>query len=314
MKTAIDSKRLLSLDAFRGAVIAGMILVNNPGTFFATYPQLRHAAWHGWTFADWIFPFFLFIVGVAMTFSFVRRREKGDGEPKLLLQVVKRSIILFVLGLLVQGFPYISLSASRVPGTLQKIGVCYFFASLVVLKSGIKAQVYWTVGLLLSYWLIMRFIPVPGVGAGVYEPGRNFATYVDSLVFPRYVPPSQEIVAVISGVPSTLFGVLTGHWLQSTHSQEEKTAWMFVVGNLLILLGVILDMWLPINKNLWTSSYSIFMAGWALVCLAVFYWLIDVKGYKRWAAPLVIFGMNAIAVFVLDGGVVGRLLRIIKWT
>jgi predicted acyltransferase len=122
----------------------------------------------------------------------------------------------------------------------------------------------------------------------------------------------EGILSTIPAIATTLFGVLTGQWLRSTSTKEEKTAWMFVLGNVMLLMGAILDMWMPINKNLWTSSYSIFMTGWALICLSTLYWLIDVKGYKRWATPLIIYGMNAIAVFVLSG-VVGRLLTLIKW-
>jgi predicted acyltransferase len=310
-------KRLLSLDAFRGATIAGMILVNNPGTWSHIYPQLEHAAWSGWTFTDWIFPFFLFIVGVAMTFSFAKRRERGATDAQLRLNILRRGAIIFGLGLFLAGFPYYDFSIIRIPGVLQRIAVCYVIASFIVLHSGIKAQIYWIIGLLVSYWLMMEFIPVPGVGAGLYEKGRNFSAYIDSLVLSGHMWSQTKtwdpegVISTIPAIATTLFGVMTGHWLHSRRSSEEKTAWMFVAGNALLLVGAILDIWLPINKSLWTSSYSIFMAGWALVCLGVFYWLIDVKGYTRWAKPFVVYGMNAIAVFVLSG-VVGRLLYMIK--
>ena len=319
MNPLIQGKRLLSLDAFRGVAIAGMILVNDPGDWSYVYPQLKHADWNGCTFADWIYPFFLFIVGAAMTYSFAHRKERGDTDSKLILQVVRRSFILFVLGLLMHGFPYYHLSTIRIPGTLQRIGICYLVASVIILKTSIRAQVYWIAGLLGSYWLMMQFVPVPGIGPGVYEPGKNFAAYIDSLVLsghmwqqhPTWDP--EGIVSTLPAIATTLFGVLTGHWLRSSHSHVEKTAWMFVAGFLLLFLGLILDMWLPINKSIWTSSYSVFTAGWALICLAMFYWLIDVKGYKRWAAPLVIYGMNAIAAYVGDGAV-GKILTMIHWS
>jgi Uncharacterized conserved protein len=305
--------RLVSLDAFRGATIAGMILVNNPGTWGSIYPQLEHSEWNGCTFTDWIFPFFLWIVGVAITMSFAHRQERGDTKKALLLQVVKRSLIIFGLGLFLAGFPYFNLSTIRIMGVLPRIAVCYFAASLVVLYTkSIRIQVCWLAGLLISYWLMMKFISVPGIGAGVFEKGKNFSAYVDSLLLSGHMWSQTKtwdpegIVSTLPAIATTIFGVLTGRYLRSQHSKEEKTAWMFVAGNILLLIGATLDMWLPINKSIWTSSYSIFMAGWALVCFATFYWFIDVKGYPRWAKPFIIFGMNAISVYVLSESI-GRL-------
>jgi predicted acyltransferase len=304
-----------------------MMLVNNPGTWNAIYPQLRHAEWNGWTFTDWIFPFFLWIVGVAMTFSFAKRKEQGADPTKLLLHVLRRAGTIFGLGLLLNGFPYglilghhFDIATIRIPGVLQRIGVCYLIASVIFLKTNLRGQVTWLVALLAGYWLLVKLIPVPGYGAGVLDPMGSLCWYVDSTVLkghtwsgapvPGFDP--EGIVSTIPAIATTLFGVLTGHWLRTQRSGEEKTAWMFVAGNALLLLGAIFDMWLPINKNLWTSSYSIFMAGWALVCFAAFYWLADVKGYRRGLKPLVIYGMNAIAAFVL-AGVIGRLITLIKW-
>ena len=309
---AQQHERLMSLDAFRGATIAGMMLVNNPGTWSSIYPQLEQAEWNGWTFTDWIFPFFLWIVGVAMTMSFANRQERGDSKKQLMIQVVKRALIIFGCGLFLAGFPYFNFSTIRIPGVLQRIAVCYFIASMIVLYSKeIMTKVYWLVGLLVSYWLMMKLIPVPELGAGVMERGKNFSAWIDSMFLSGHMWgytktwDPEGIVSTLPAIATTLFGVLTGYYLRSEHSREEKTVWMFVAGNFLLLLGATLDMWLPINKSIWTSSYSIFMAGWALVCFAMFYWLIDVKGYKKWAKPFVIFGMNAITVFVLSG-LIGR--------
>ena len=327
MTPGIPQKRLVSLDAFRGATIAGMMLVNNPGIWSAVYPQLLHASWNGWTFTDWIFPFFLWIVGVAMTFSFAKRMEQGGKKGELTLHVLQRSAVIFALGLFLNGFPFglafgheFSFATIRIPGVLQRIAVCYFIASVIVLNTNVRSQIAWVVGLLAGYWLLVKLVPVPGYGAGVLEPTGNLCWYVDSVVLkghtwrgapvPGFDP--EGIISTIPAIATTLLGVMTGHWLRSTRSQEEKTAWMFVGGNILLLLGAILDMWLPINKNLWTSTYTVSMAGWALVCFATFYWLIDVKGYTRWAKPCVIYGMNAIAAFVM-AGIVGRLLGLIRW-
>lgn len=319
-------KRLLSLDAFRGATIAGMILVNNPGTWSAIYPQLRHAVWNGWTFTDWIFPFFLWIVGVAMTFSFAKRLEEGGSKREIVLHVFRRAVIIFALGLFLSAFPFglilnhnFSFSTIRIPGVLQRIAVCYLGASLIYLNTSLRGQILWIVGLLTGYWVIVKLVPVPGFGAGVLEPTGSLCWYVDSTVFaghtwtgapaPGFDP--EGIVSTLPAIATTLFGVLTGHWLRASRTKEEKAAGMFVAGNSMLLLGAILDMWLPINKNLWTSSFTVFMAGWAMICLATFYWIIDVKGYTKWARPFVIFGLNAITVFFLSG-IVGALLYLIK--
>ena len=323
-----SQQRLISLDAFRGATIAGMILVNNPGTWSAIYPQLRHAAWHGWTFTDFIFPFFLWIVGVSMTLSFARRVEEGADKPKLLLHVLRRAAIIFGLGLFLNGFPFglalghdFTWAHIRIPGVLQRIAVCYLIASTIFLYSGIRGQIAWIVGLLTSYWLVTALVPVPGYGAGIVEPTGNLAWFIDSNLLaghtwrgapvPGFDP--EGLFSTIPAIATALMGVLTGHLLRSRLTGEEKTAWMFVAGNFLLLAGAILDMWFPINKALWTSSYVIFMAGWANVCLAMFYWLIDVKGYRTWATPFVIYGMNAITVFVLSG-LIAKTMGLIRWT
>ena len=320
-------QRLVSLDAFRGATIAGMILVNNPGTWSDIYPQLRHAAWHGWTFTDFIFPFFLWIVGVSMTLSFARRVEEGADKPKLLLHVLRRAAIIFGLGLFLNGFPFglvpthdFTWAHIRIPGVLQLIAVCYLIASTIFLYTGIRAQIAWIAGLLVSYWLIIKLVPVPGYGAGIVDMTGNLCWYIDSNLLaghtwrgapvPGFDP--EGILSTIPAIGTALMGVLTGHLLRSKLTREEKTAWMFVAGNFLLLLGAILDMWFPINKALWTSSYVIFMAGWANVCLAMFYWLIDVKGYKAWSTPFVIYGMNAITVFVLSG-LIAKSMGLTRW-
>jgi predicted acyltransferase len=319
-----STARLVSLDVFRGATIAGMILVNNPGSWSYIYPQLRHAEWSGWTFTDLIFPFFLFIVGVAMTLSFARRVERGDDTNKIMLHVVQRAVIIFACGLFLAGFPFglilnhsFSFSTIRIPGVLQRIAVCYLVASFVVLKTGIKGQIGVTLGLLTIYWLLMTLVPVPGVGTGSFAKEGNFAQYIDSMLLDGHMWKVSKtwdpegIISTLPAIATTLAGVLTGHWLRSSKTQAEKTVGFFFAGNLCLLAGVIMDIWVPINKNLWTSSYTVFMAGMALNCFAVFYWFIDVKGYKRWAKPFAIYGMNAIAVFVLSG-IMARLLGLIK--
>lgn len=320
--------RLVSLDAFRGATIAGMMLVNNPGDWGNIYSPWRHAAWDGWTFTDTIFPFFLWIIGVAMTFSFAKRMQQGTTTRQLTLHVLRRAAVIFGLGLILSGFPFglafghnFSFATMRIPGVLQRIAVCYLITGLIFLKTDFRMQALITAGLLALYWLAIAFIPVPGYGAGVLTPTGNLCWYIDSNLLaghtwsgapaPGFDP--EGIFSTIPAIATTLFGVLTGHVLRMDRSPNEKTAIMFVAGNLLLLLGGIMDSWLPINKNLWTSSYSVFMAGLALNVFALSYWIIDVKGYKTWAKPFSIYGLNAITVFFL-AGIIGRLTAIIKVT
>jgi predicted acyltransferase len=304
-----------------------MILVNNPGSWSAGYPQLEHARWNGWTFTDWIFPFFLWIVGVAMTISFARRRERGEDRGKLLLHVLRRALIIFAVGLFLNGFPFgipggnFSVATWRIPGVLQRIAVCYLFAGTIVLYTGLRAQIWWTAGLLASYWAAVMLIPVPGFGAGVLQPTGCLPWYIDSNLLaghtwsgapaPGFDP--EGILSTVPAIATALLGVLTGHWLRTARSREEKTAWMFVFGNFFLLAGVILDVWFPINKNLWTSSYVMFMAGWALVCFSTIYWLMDARGHTKWARPFVIYGMNAIAVYVISW-IVAVVITLIRFT
>jgi predicted acyltransferase len=318
--------RLLSLDVFRGATIAGMMLVNNPGDWGNVYAPFKHAAWNGWTYTDTVFPFFLWIVGVAMTFSFAKRKERGDDVRKLAWHVVQRSAIIFLVGLVLSGIPFglmfghkFSFSTIRIPGVLQRIAVCYLITGLIVLRTGWKTQAWITASLLFVYWVAILIIPVPGHGAGVLDPVGNLCWYLDSTLLsghtwsgapvPGFDP--EGIFSTLPAVATTLFGVLVGRLLRSEHSQEEKLVRMFVYGNILMLAGIIMDNWLPINKNLWTSSYAVFMAGLAHNALAVLYWIIDVRKKQQWSKPLAIYGLNAITMFFL-AGFFGRLSFMIK--
>ncbi len=321
------SNRLISLDAFRGATIAGMLLVNNPGSWKDVYAPLLHAPWHGWTPTDLVFPCFLWIVGVSLTFSFARRVEAGADRGQLMAHVWRRATIIFALGLLLAAFPFglwpthpFSLGTMRIPGVLQRIALCYLAASAIFLRTSWRGQAGWTAGLLAGYWALLVFVPVPGQGASPFEALGSLPWWVDSHVLaghtwagapvPGFDP--EGIVSTLPAIATTLLGALAGHWLRSAASVHRKALGLLLGGGLFLALGAGLDRWIPINKNLWTSSYVIFMAGWAMTLLAGFYWLIDVRGYRRWATPLVIFGLNAIVIFVL-AGLVARLLGLISW-
>lgn len=310
------AQRLAALDVFRGMTLASMVLVNNPGSWDNVYTPLEHAAWNGWTFTDTVFPFFLWMVGVAMTLSTAKRVERGESRRDLFLHTLRRAVIIFAIGLFLNGFPYFALDRIRIPGVLQRIAVCYLIAGTLLLVLKVRGLIVSIVVLLTSYWLFMAFASVPGYGAGSLSKEVNFARYIDSLVLTGHMWSQTQtwdpegIVSTIPAIATVLFGVLMGYLLRSNRTPAEKAAWMAVIGNSLLGLGIAMDHFLPINKNLWTSSYSVFMAGLASVVFMICYWIVDVQGWRRWSRPFAIYGMNAIAVFILTG-IVGRLLGIV---
>jgi predicted acyltransferase len=303
-----ESARLVSLDAFRGATIALMVLVNNAGSGHDAYRQLEHAQWHGWTITDTVFPSFLWIVGVAITLSLGKRLAAGTPPSAFVPQILRRSALLFVFGLAVYAFPEFNLGTQRILGVLQRIAICYLIASLIFLYSGVRGQILWIAGLLAAYWMMMTLIPVPGYGPGRLDVEGNFAHYVDWIVLGRhnYRPSGtwdpEGVISTLPAIATALFGVLAGHMLQLRRSIAERTAWLFVAGNLLLLAGLICSVWLPINKKLWTDSFCLFMAGLDFIVFAIFLWLVDGQGWRRPVSPLVIFGMNSIALYLFSEG------------
>ena len=325
------TNRLVSLDAFRGFTIAAMVLVNNPGDWSQLYSQLAHAAWNGWTFTDWIFPFFLFICGVSMTFSLGRRAEAGDDRPQLLRQLFKRAALIFLIGFALNLIPTFNFATVRIPGVLQRIALCTVLAAPIVVYFNWRQQCLWIVGLLAVYTTLMLFVPVPDmqgrVGAGVLEPGRDFGAYIDRLLLDGHLWVQSKtwdpegLVSTLPALCTQLFGVLTGRWLLSAYSKAEKTVWMMLAGLACLWVGAIIDStFMPINKSLWTVSYSIFMSGWALLVFSVFYWLIDANDSptlrersKHLLLPSTIYGMNALFIFAFSG-FVAKMLGFIKFT
>ncbi len=301
----MDDRRLSSLDAFRGLTIAAMILVNNPGSWEFVYPPLRHAEWHGWTPTDLIFPFFLFIVGVSLAFSLSRRREERGGGSVIYLKILERSIILFVLGLFLQLFPFFRFAGMRIPGVLQRIAVCFFISALVYLHAGVKERLVIVAALVVGYGLALKLIPVPGYGAGMLDPTGNLPAYVDTKflaghLYEKAFDP-EGIVTTAGALATTLIGTLVGDLLRSMRTLSAKFRVLFALGLVLTPLGLVLDRWMPINKKLWTSSYVIFTAGAALLLLGVCFFLIEVVHLRAWAFPLLVFGTNAILVYVGSG-------------
>lgn len=304
-----STSRLMSLDLFRGATIAAMILVNNPGEDASSYWPLRHAEWNGWTPTDLIFPFFLFIVGVAMAYSFSSRLRRGETGLKLLQHVLWRGGVLFALGLFLNGFPnHYQLSSWRVYGVLQRIAVCYVVAAVFAVWSKRRGWIVAATACLLGYWILMRYVPVLGFGVPTHQiplldPDRNLAAWLDRKLLAGHLYEGtrdpEGVLSTIPAIATCLLGLLTGDWLGSARDAKRKFAGMIACGVLGIIAGEIFDLWFPINKKLWTSSYVVFTAGMALVCLALCYWILDVEQWRgRWTRFFLVFGMNPIAAYV----------------
>jgi predicted acyltransferase len=300
--------RLMSLDIFRGMTIAAMILVNDPGDGPAAYWPLKHSAWNGWTPTDLVFPFFLFIVGVAMAFSFTSRLQRGDSRAKLLGHVLFRALILFTLGVFLNGFPTRYDPAHlRIYGVLQRIAICYVITAILELWTEWRVQLAIAVACLAGYWLLMRYMSVPGFGVPTHDiplldPDRNIVAWLDRKLLMGHLYEGardpEGLLSTIPAVATCVAGLLTGKWLKSVKRGWAKTVAMAAVGVALVILGEITDAWFPINKKLWTSSYVILTAGLALVCLALCHWLVDVKRRRGvWTTPILVLGRNAIAAY-----------------
>ena len=315
------NKRLLSLDVFRGITVAAMILVNNPGDWGNIYAPLKHAEWNGCTPTDLIFPFFLFIVGVSIVFALDSTKSDINNHPKLIKSVLLRSLKLFSLGLILSLFPYFDFSTVRIPGVLQRIAVVYLVASLLFIKLKPKSIIQIFALILIGYWLIMSLVPVPGIGDANLGKDTNLGAWLDrALLTEAHLWKSAKtwdpegLFSTIPAIATGLFGVLIGVILKSKQRTEEnKVVWLFFFGFLGFLLGLIVDLFFPINKSLWTSSYVLYTGGLASMGLAFCYWLIDVRQITWFTKPFVIYGINAITVFFASG-IIARSLSLIKTT
>lgn len=296
-----QTPRLLSLDVFRGLTVAGMVVVNNPGTWQAIHPPLRHADWHGWTPTDVIFPFFLFIVGVAIPFA-LPPRPSG----RLIARIGRRAAILFVLGLVLNAAFGFDPATIRIPGVLQRIAVCYLLAALLFITTGWRTQATLAAVLLAGYWAAMTLVPVPGHGAGDLSKEGNLAAWIDRALLGSHiwragrVYDPEGLLSTAPAVATALLGVLAGHWLRSGRPPAHKSAGLLGAGVAGVGLGLLWGMWFPVNKALWTSSYAILTAGLALVALAVCHDVIEVRGHRRWARPFAVLGVNALALYFLS--------------
>jgi predicted acyltransferase len=325
--TTASSTRLVCVDVFRGMTIVGMILVNNPGNPETTYWPLRHARWHGWTPTDLVFPFFLFIVGAAIVLALKRRVDSGTPRRPLVAKVVRRSLILFGLGMFLTGFPFglfgprgfgEFLDTWRIPGVLQRIAICYLVVSILVLYCRVRTLKVLTVAFLVGYWALMVLVPVPGLGGpDIDDPGGHLSAWLDRAVFGDHVWQESRVYdpeGILSTVPAlatTLFGVFAGLLLAGGFDRVERVARLFVSGSLLVCGGFVWGWALPINKPIWTSSYAVFTAGLAMCGLALCSWFFDGAENSALGTFFVIFGVNAIALYV-GSGVLARTLAYLE--
>ena len=320
-------ERLVALDVFRGVTIAGMLLVNNPGTWSAIYPPLEHAPWNGWTLTDLIFPFFLFIVGITT--------ELSKKDPK---RIVRRGLLIVLAGLLLNAFPFfwwgkiagnadpsfwsrVAYRAAhlRFAGVLQRIGIAYMAAALLTLRTTKRQQVVIVTALLIGYWIVMTLVPVPGTGTiGAFtlnQPDKTLAAWSDRLILrTNHIWASSKTwdpegpLSTLPAIATAILGVFAGRWLmQKRRPLVERVVGLYGAGALGMVLGSVWDIFFPINKNLWTSSYVVFTAGFACVVLATCLWVIDLRGIRWWTKPFVVYGVNPLVAFV-GSGLMARLI------
>jgi len=307
------SPRLKSIDVFRGATIAAMILVNGQFSHEDSYRQFAHAAWHGWSFADTIFPSFLFIVGVSLTLSTASRVARGEDRTRLLGHALRRSLLIFGCGVVIdylrvpsRGFPFIGLQDHlQLSGVLQKIAVCYLLAFLIYLWAGLRGVIVGIIGLNLLYLGLLYFYPVPGCGAGSLAVSCNFPGYLDEIVLNglRWNSAAFDpdgVGAILPAITSVLFGVLAGELLQGKRRPRQQLLGLLGGGLVLIAAGELLATWVPINKQLWTTSFAVFTSGLAATALAFTIWLVEGRSLRLWFRPLEILGLNAIAAYLIS--------------
>ncbi|MFO1225458.1 acyltransferase family protein [Roseateles sp.] len=323
------NQRLLSLDAFRGLTIAAMLLVNNPGDWGQVYAPLLHAHWHGWTVTDWIFPFFVFISGVSMAMSLARRAQGGANKTQLLTQTGRRALLIIGIGVLLNGFPFYDLASLRLPGVLQRLGLCTLCAAPIVIWCGPRGLWLCALGLLAAYAALQLGVPVPDAEGVVrqasLQPGQDVGAWLDRALFgPNHLWSQartwdpEGLLSTVPAVASQLLGVLAGRELHSRFAPADRAMRWTLAGLGSLALAYVLDaVLMPINKSLWTPAFVCLTTGWALIVFAAFYWLLDARpeplARERWARalhPLVVFGMNALFLYIV-AAVLAKLLELV---
>ena len=307
-------ERLRSLDVFRGLTVAGMLLVNNPGSWSAIYPPLAHAAWHGWTPTDLIFPFFLFIVGVTTHLSREARRARGVSEAELSRQAIRRGVVILLCGWALAAFPFVPLTRItdlRIPGVLPRIGVVSIATALLTQRTTLRQQVGVLVALLYGYWFAMTLLPVPGQdGPGILfldDPSRTLAAWVDRALLDGHLWRQSKtwdpegVLSTFPAIGTALLGTFAGRWLASPRPLVDRLNGLFAAGALAAMLGAMWGWSFPINKGLWTSSYVLLTAGLAALPIATITWLGDGPLMRRLTTPTLAFGVNPLLAFLGSG-------------
>ncbi len=306
------ANRIMSLDIFRGLTIMAMIIVNTPGSWNYSYSILQHSHWNGCTPTDLVFPFFVFAMGFSAVLSISKRKQKGTSKQKLALQLLRRSAIIFILGLIVNTFPFTNMENIRIPGVLQRIAIVNLVCGLLLIYSEIKYVWYASVIILLGYWGLMTLVPVPDFGAANLDQNTNLAAWLDRLVLGNHVwvytklYDPEGILSTLPSLVSGFIGVLAGSKFMKSKNESERLINLLVYGNLLIVCGMILGMVFPINKQLWSSSYVLYTSGLAMVVLGICYWIADIRRIRQFAPPFLAFGTNPIIAYF--GSEIGAIL------
>jgi predicted acyltransferase len=313
--------RLLSLDALRGFdmlwIAGGEYLIVSlaalTGWPFLQWAagQMEHVEWQGFHFYDMIFPLFLFIAGVSMPFSIVKRKQRGESMQKIYLHLLRRLFILILLGLIYNGLLRFDFEKQRYASVLARIGLAWFFAAVIVLNTNIRGQIIWFAGILLTYWAIMKLIPVPGFGPGVLTPEGNLAAFIDQKLLPGrlccYIYGDNEgILSTFPAISTALMGAITGYFLnmqRQTLNGLKKALIILAAGITSLMVAKIWSFSFPVIKNVWSSSFVLTAGGWSLILLSVFYLVIDVWGFKKWTFPFVVIGLNSITIYMLNSGI-----------
>jgi predicted acyltransferase len=331
-----SSHRLISLDALRGYTIALMVIVNDPGSWNHVYPPLLHAQWNGVTLTDLVFPFFLFIVGVSITLAYTKRLAAGASKADLYKKIVARSVKILLLGWFLWLWPSFNFAGMRYAGVLPRIAVVFLACALIFLNTNWKQQLWIASLILVGYWLLLALVPVPiddvvrraiatgqvsysegllqigairqlghGFIAPNYEPGVNITAWLDRLLLPgRFWQQTWDPEGLMSTLPAIatgVIGMLVGRLILSIADAHRRLTWMFFLGFVMYLLGSVWGWFMPLNKNLWTSSYTLWTAGWCTMGLAASILVVDVLGHTKGTTLGIVYGANAITAYVLAG-------------
>lgn len=315
---ASKPNRLVALDLLRGLTLAFMIMVNDNGDGQHAYWAMKHADWNGFTPTDLVFPTFLFLVGITTVMSTAARLAKGATKQSLFLHALWRAVVLYLLGLLVNSFPHFNPHTLRFYGVLPRIAICYLvIATLYLISPDWRNKAAIAVAALVAYWALMRFVAVPGYGVPTHDiplldRDANLAAWIDRAIFPashlyEHTRDPEGLLSTLPALATALFGMLTGEWLRTSRTVMEKAKGIALAGACGLLLGGVWNFWFPVNKKLWTSSYVLYAAGWSLLLLALWMWVVEVRERRAgvstqpwWYTALLVFGMNAIASYVFS--------------